>query len=248
MPEWSDLEKVALVVGGVRGIGLAAGDKLAEAGWRVVLADRDGPDDPAVTDRFACRVVDVTDSASVNALVAGVVQDFGRLNGVVNAAGYNRHGTVAEIEDCVWQDLFEVHLGGVLRVCRAAHSALGRAGGAVVNIASIGARVGRPRRAPYAAAKAGVEAITRTLAVEWAPQNIRVNAILPGIIDTRLVRENIAAGRVSEASLTGFVPLRRMGQASEIADAIEFLISSRASYITGQSLVVDGGALANGDW
>ena len=90
--------------------------------------------------------------------------------------------------------------------------------------------------------------MTRTLAVEWAAQRIRVNAVVPGVINTRMVQENIAGGRVDEASLLGGIPLHRFGEPEEVAEAVAFLVSTRSSYITGQTLVVDGGVLANGDW
>ena len=239
--------RIAIVTGGARGIGLATGRALAAAGWGVVLSDRDAFE-PVLEADFDCRRADVSDSARVDALVSGVVERYGRLDGLVTAAGYNRHAAVEDLRDELWEQLFDVHLGGVLRLCRAAARPLKATSGAVVNFSSIGARIGRPRRGPYAAAKAGIEALTRTLAVEWAPHGVRVNAILPGIVNTQLVRDNIAQGLVDRDSLVRSIPLKRMGEPEELASVVEFLLSDRASYITGQSIVVDGGALANGDW
>lgn len=247
MAEVERQAKVAIITGGVRGIGLATGEALLAAGWRPVLADRDAAE-PEIADRFDCRLVDVSDSASVDALIHGVEASYGRLDGLVNAAGYNRHQLVADLEDETFTALFDVHLGGVLRACRAGAAALKRSKGAVVNFSSINSRIGRPRRGPYAAAKAGIEALTRTLAVEWAGSGVRVNAVVPGIINTRLVQTNIAQGLADLDSLVGSIPLGRLGEPQEIAAAVEFLLSERASFITGQSLVVDGGSLANGDW
>ena len=192
--------------------------------------------------------VDATDSASVNALFARIGNEWGRLDGLVNAAGFNRHQSVEALDYATWREQFDVHLGGALRACRAALPLLRVRAGAVVNFSSVAAQRGRPMRAPYSAAKAGIEALTRTLAVEWAPHGIRVNAVVPGWIDTRLVRQNLAAGRSKLDSLLEAIPLRRLGRAAEVASVVAFLLSDAASYITGQALVIDGGALANGDW
>jgi NAD(P)-dependent dehydrogenase (short-subunit alcohol dehydrogenase family) len=239
--------KVVIIAGGLRGIGLATGELLRSHGWQVVLADRDAPDDD-VHRGFDCRRLDVTSTPLANELAAAVVKDYGRIDGLVNAAGFNRHQTVDDLQDETWQMLIDVHLGGTIRLCRAMSAALRKTAGAVVNFSSINSRVGRPRRAPYAAAKAGIEAFTRTLAVEWAAHGVRVNAVVPGIVNTRMVQENIAKGLVQVDSLVGFIPLKRMAEPAELASVVEFLLSPGSSYITGQSIVVDGGATANGDW
>jgi NAD(P)-dependent dehydrogenase (short-subunit alcohol dehydrogenase family) len=212
-----------------------------------VLVDL-GPFDEGLSTEFDCRVADVSDSGALDALVAGVVADHGGIDGIVNAAGYNRHEAVDELRDETWIKLLDVHVGGVLRLCRAAAGTLKERHGAVVNFSSIAGHIGRPRRGPYSAAKAGIEGLTRTLAVEWAPFGVRVNAVVPGIVNTRLVQQNIAEGRADRESLVRSIPLRRMAEPEELAAVVEFLLSDKASYITGQAIVVDGGALINGDW
>lgn len=249
--------KLGVVIGGARGIGLAVGRCLLRDGWRVVVADLDPPEanepgsadgpDRAENGLHSMRT-DVADTVSVDRLAAEVeTMGGGPVHGLVNAAGYNRHGAVSEIDDTAWQGLLDVHLGGVIRACRAFHPLLRRGGGAVVNFSSIGARIGRPRRAPYGAAKAGIEALTRTLAIEWAADGIRVNAVAPGVVDTRMIRQNIEQGLVDPERLRRSIPLGRFAEPAEVAEAAAFLLSNRAGYITGQTLAVDGGILANGD-
>jgi NAD(P)-dependent dehydrogenase (short-subunit alcohol dehydrogenase family) len=247
-------EPVAVITGGARGIGLATARVLLASAWQVVVADRDPVDPDGDAERNAVRAVhavsvDVTSSPSVDAMFVDVVRRFGRLDALINAAGFNRHQAAEELEDATWAAQFEVHLGGTLRCCRAAFPALRASGnGRIVNFSSVAARRGRPHRVPYSAAKAGIEALTRTLAVEWARHAIRVNAVVPGWIDTRLVRANLASGASRLDRLLQAIPMHRLGRPAEVAQVVGFLVSDASSYMTGQSLVVDGGALINGDW
>ena len=249
-PTSLDQRPVALVTGGARGIGLAVARSLIVRGHRIVALDRDPPEDAKPdTDDFAWTCTDVTDTAAVDAAVAGAAARLGRIDVLVNCAGFNKHQPVATLEDSTWQSMMDVHVGGTLRTCRAAHRWLKESPrAAVVNFSSMGARIGRPRRAPYAAAKAGVEGLTRTLAIEWAADRIRVNAVCPGVVGTRMVKDNIARGAVDRASLLAGIPLGRFAEPEEIANVVTFLACPESSYVTGQVLVVDGGAVINGDW
>jgi NAD(P)-dependent dehydrogenase (short-subunit alcohol dehydrogenase family) len=238
--------RVAVITGGARGLGLATGRILKARGWTVVATDRDETPELAAAE-IDYVAVDVADSTAVDAAAAEIRKRYGRIDALVNCAGFTRHEAMADLADATWQDLIDVHLGGAFRCCRAFHPAL-RRGGAVVNISSLAAHKGRPLRGPYAAAKAGLEALTRTLAVEWAADGIRVNAVAPGWTRTRLVDKIIDTGISEEQSLLAHIPLGRFGEPDEIGGTIAFLLSADAGYITGQCIIVDGGATIYGDW
>ncbi len=246
--------KVAVVTGGARGIGAATCRAFLEAGYRVAVADVDG--DAAgrlageldADGRVTAVELDVTSSASADRGIESVVARFGRLDVLVNNAGTADPGPLATMTDASWDQLLAVHLGGTFRCSRAAHPALAATHGAVVNVASIAAHVGLRDRLSYSAAKAAVEGMARALAVEWAPDGIRVNAIAPGYTATDLVRRVIESGRLDTTALLRRIPLARLAEPAEVAAAIVFLAGSAASYITGQTLVVDGGLVVGSDW
>ena len=252
MPE----QRVALIVGGARGIGGAASEAFAASGHAVVIADLDGQAAAALAERLdpsgerALGIpVDVTSRESVDAMVASVVARFGRLDAMVDCAGIIDPRPSAEVDDAAWQRLLAVHLDGTFRCARAAYPALvASGGGTIVNIASIAAHVGIPGRLSYTAAKGAIEAMTRTLAVEWAPDGIRVNAVAPGYTSTELVQQAIDSGRLDTKALVQRVPLRRLANPSEIASVVLFLSTGASSFITGQSIVADGGLIINTSW
>jgi len=237
---------IAVITGGARGLGLATGRILRQRGWTVIAADQDRTPELAEAG-IDYAPVDVRDTAAVDAATAGIRAQHATIDALINGAGFTNHQAMADLSDDAWRDLVDVHLGGALRCCRAFRPLL-RSGGAVVNISSLAAHKGRPLRGPYAAAKAGLEALTRTLAVEWSADRIRVNAVAPGWISTRLVDKIIDTGVSKEGSLLARITLGRLGDPAEIGGTIAFLLSPDAGYITGQCIIVDGGATIYGDW
>lgn len=241
--------RTVLVTGGSSGIGRATALLAAEEGATVVNADldrtpRDGgpPVDELVVDRGGTATfveTDVTERTDVEAAVdrAG---EFGGLDVLVNNAGRAQSYALLETSPENWARAIEVNLSGVYHGCLAGIEAM-RAGdgGAVVNTASVFGVVGGPNSFSYSAAKGGVIALTRQLARDYAADEIRVNAVSPGFVNTPMLEEDTHDGAVSFAEKT--TPMERTGDAEEIAEAIVFLASDRASYVTGQNLVVDGG-------
>jgi NAD(P)-dependent dehydrogenase (short-subunit alcohol dehydrogenase family) len=247
---------VVFVSGAARGIGLAITEVFLEQGYRVGIGDLDLAEAEAVADRLdaggeraLALAHDVTQTSSVDAAIAATGERFGRLDALVNVAGTVNPEPSAEISDQSWSDLIGVHLDGTFRCCRAAYPLLKRASApAIVSISSIAATVGIPKRLSYSAAKSGIESLTRVLAIEWADDGIRVNAVAPGYTMTKRMEGTIASGLLEETHVTRLIPLRRFARPEEIANSVHFLASERASYITGQTLYVDGGTTVNSHW
>jgi len=235
--------RVALVTGSTRGIGRAIAEALSECGARVAIVGRDAAKAAEVAAAispeargFAC---DVADPASVTALVSAVEEAFGSVDILVNNAGLTRDNIMLRLKDDDWDAVIDANLRGAFVAIRAAtRGMMKRRWGRIINIASVVGLVGNKGQSNYAASKAGLIGLTKSVAKEFASRNILANAIAPGFIETDMTGAMTAEAR---AALMGNIPLERLGSPADIAALVAFLASDHASYITGQVLVVDGG-------
>ncbi|MCL6452621.1 MAG: glucose 1-dehydrogenase [Alicyclobacillus sp.] len=241
--------KVVLVTGAARGQGQAAARLFAAEGAAVVATDVlgtvhqafDGLDVPA--NRVRTEEHDVTDAAAWERVVQAAVEQFGRLDVLVNNAGVTSRTGIAETSLTEWQRVLDINAKSVLIGMQMAIPQMQRrGGGAIVNISSIYALVGSGASAAYQASKAAVHLLTKTAAVQYARDNIRVNSVHPGIIDTPMIAD-MTEDRYN--ILVSGTPMGRLGKPEEVARAVLFLASDDASYITGTELVVDGGYTAH---
>lgn len=247
--------KVALVTGGAKGIGEAVVRRLAEAGASVAVTDVDAPAGRATADAAATTGVraeffalDVADAAACRATVDSVVRAFGRLDLLVNNAGVFPFSPALQTPPDLWDRVQAINLRGPFFLSTAAAPHLAKSGGgAIVNVASIDAVRPTGNLAHYDASKAALLMLTRSLALEFAPLRIRVNAVLPGSVDTPGARSAKGGGsKVPPALLEVFlkrIPMGRMGSPDDIARVVLFLASQLSSYMTGAGVVVDGGYL-----
>ena len=234
--------KVAVVTGGSTGIGRATAEKYLEYGAEVVIANRSAEAGRATAEELGCEFVrcDVGEYEQLRAVVEATVEDYGRLDVLVNNAGIGRAGTVEEMALEDWHDVMRVNLNGVMYGTRAALPHLRESGGSVVNVASIYGLVGGPGATAYATAKGAIVNFTRSVAIDYAERNVRVNAICPGFVQTPMTEPAFSEDEFYEY-VNGQTPMGRVAQPEEIAGLAMFLASDEASYITGANIPVDGG-------
>jgi NAD(P)-dependent dehydrogenase (short-subunit alcohol dehydrogenase family) len=245
--------RVAVVVGGTSGIGRAIALGLAEAGADVAPTGRREKQVKQVAGeveqlgrRSLALTSDVSDTKSIQKLADTVIEKFGKVDILVNAAGRTVRRPTLEVSDAEWEGILDTNLTGMLRTCRAfGRHMIERRYGRIINICSLTSLVALQEVAAYGASKAGVAALTKSLAVEWAPHGVCVNAILPGVFRTAL-NEGLLDGTDRGRELLMRTPMRRFGQPEEVAGAAVFLASEAASFVTGHLLTIDGGFLASG--
>lgn len=236
--------QVALVTGGSRGIGLAIAQGLAEGGATVAVVARDADRAQAAAaglpgEGHRGYSADVAKSASVDALVKQVEEELGSIDILVNNAGVTRDNVLMRLKDEDWDAVVDTNLRGAFNTIRAAsRGMMKRRAGRIVNITSVVGITGNKGQSNYAASKAGLIGLTKSVARELASRNILVNALAPGYIETDMTADLPEAAR---ESLVGSIALGRLGQPSDIAGVVRFLAGPAAAYMTGQVLVVDGG-------
>ena len=236
--------KVALITGAGTGIGKATAERMSADGAHVI-AGIIGDEERTTASDFTQRILDVRLQSDWDAALADCREQFGGIDILVNNAGLLIEGTAEETSDATWDKIFDVNLKGLFRGCRAVIPQMRqRGGGAIVNLASIDALSGAIGHLAYSASKGGVTALTRSLATDHAVDNIRVNAVCPGTITTPMVEKMFKdTGDIDAARNASIAkhPLGRLASANEVASVITFLCSNDASFITGQSVSVDGG-------
>ncbi|MBN8884866.1 MAG: 3-oxoacyl-ACP reductase FabG [Rudaea sp.] len=236
--------EIALVTGASRGIGAAIADTLAAQGAKVIGTATTEAGAAAIGERLAAhgsigRMLNVTDGAAVEKLVDDIAKEFGGVSILVNNAGITRDQLLMRMKDEDWQAILDTNLSSVYRTSKAVMRGMMKARkGRIVSIASVVGVTGNPGQANYAAAKAGIIAFSKSLAREIGSRGITVNVVAPGFIDTDMTR---ALSEDQRSALLGQIALGRLGAAQDIANAVAFLTSPAAAYITGETLHVNGG-------
>jgi glucose 1-dehydrogenase len=246
-----DHGKVALITGGARGIGFSTAKALLEQGWQVVIADRDESALLAATQELGGRAMpaplDVSDVSAIRKTIAEVAQRMGRLDGLVNNAGVFKNQMLLDASEEDFDRLMTVNVKGAFFMLQACAKAMLDAGngGVIVNVASAAGRSGRPTQTIYGMTKAAMIHMTKSAAMAFAPQ-VRVVCVCPAAVDTDMMVENLSQRRAvgGEADAMGFlarIPLGRMSTPEEVSDLIAYLMSEKASYMTGGSIDISGG-------
>ncbi len=241
-----DQLKVALVTGASRGIGRAIADALAGAGFAVIGTATSSAGAEQITARFVeknfvgqGKVLNVNDVASISLLLKEVEENFGAPTVLVNNAGITKDNILLRMKEDEWSDVVNTNLNAVFRLSKACVRAMTKAKwGRIVNISSVVGSMGNSGQSNYSATKAGVEGFSRALAKELGSRNITVNTVAPGFIDTDMTKNLPVA---SKDAMLSQIPLARLGEPSEIADVVSFLVSDSAGYITGETIHVNGG-------
>jgi glucose 1-dehydrogenase len=244
--------RIFIITGGAQGIGEACARRLAADGAAVALWDIDDAQGKALAAQLAAggaraiyRHCNVASQADVSAALAATLAEFKRIDGLVNNAGIFKAAAFLDIAEADWDAVIDVNLKGHFLVGQAVARQLVAQGdaGAIVNMSSVNARLTIPSIASYNASKGGIDQLTRVMALALAEQRIRVNGVAPGTIATELAAKAVLTSEEAKARILSRTPMKRLGEPAEIANVVAFLLSDAASYMTGETVLVDGGRM-----